>query len=49
MQNQRYSPIKKKRRNLSVRFEPFPLLSTAGKLLWYLRGSYLLPDRNPSF
>ncbi len=25
-QNQRYSPIKKKQHNLSVRFEPFPLL-----------------------
>ncbi len=25
-QNQRYSPIKKKQRNLGVRFEPFPLL-----------------------
>ncbi len=25
------------------------VLSTAGKLLRYLRGSYLLPDRNPSF
>ncbi len=22
---------------------------TAGKLLWYLPGSYILPDRNPSF
>ncbi len=46
-----FSPIKKKH-NLGVRFEPFPLLeflSTAGKLLRYLRGSYLLPDRNPSF
>ncbi len=51
-QNQRYSPIKKKQHNLGVRFEPFPLLeflSTAGKLLWYLHGSYLLTDRNPSF
>ncbi len=25
------------------------VLSTAGKLLRYLRGSYLLPDRNPYF
>ncbi len=25
-QNQRYSPIKKKQHNLSIRFEPFPLL-----------------------
>ncbi len=25
------------------------VLSTAGKLFWYLRGSYLLPDRSPSF
>ncbi len=25
------------------------VLSTAGKLLRYLHGSYLLPDRNPSF
>ncbi len=52
MQNQLYSPIKKKQHNLGVRFKPFLLiefLSTAGKLLRYLRGSYLLPDRNPSF
>ncbi len=51
-QNQRYSPIKKKQRNLGVRFKLFPLLeflSTAGQLLRYLRRSYLLPDRNPSF
>ncbi len=51
-QNQRYSPVKKKQHNLGVRFEPFPLLkflSTAGKLLRYLHGSYLLPDHNPSF
>ncbi len=48
MQSQRYSPVKKKQRNLGVQFEPW-VLSTAGKLLRYLRGSYLLPDRNPSF
>ncbi len=51
-QNQRYSPVKKKQHNLGVRFEPFPLLkflSTAGKLLRYLHGSYLLPDHNPYF
>ncbi len=45
MLNQRYSPIKKKQRNLGVRFEPLLLLeflSTAGKLLWYLRGSSCL-------
>ncbi len=51
-QNQHHSPIKKKQHNLGVRFEPYPLLeflSTAGKLLWYLRQSYLLPDHNPSF
>ncbi len=45
-------PIKKKQRNLAILFKPFPLLeflSTAGKLLRYLCGSYLLPDRNPSF
>ncbi len=33
-----------------IRALPAPrVLSTAGKLLWYLRGSYLLPDRNLLF
>ncbi len=52
MQNQRYSTIKKETtqpRRL-IRALPAPwVLSTAGKLLRYLRGSYLLLDRNPSF
>ncbi len=48
-QNQRYSPVKKKQHNLGVRFPLLKCLSTAGMLLRYLHGSYLLPDHNPSF
>ncbi len=49
-QNQLYSTIKKKKQhNLSIRFQAFSqVLCTAGKLLRYLRRSYLLPDYNPS-
>ncbi len=52
IQNQRYSPIKKDQMQPwhPIRALPAPwVLSTMGKLLWYLRRSYLWPDRNPSF
>ncbi len=32
MQNQHYSPIKKKQRNLSIRFEPFLLVEVSPPL-----------------
>ncbi len=52
IQNQRYSPIKKDQMQPwhPIRALPAPwVLSTMGKLLWYLRRSYLLADRNLLF
>ncbi len=51
-QNLSYSPIKKKKTQPWRLIRDLPadwVLSTAGKLLRYLRRSYVLPDRNPSF
>ncbi len=45
-QNQHYSPIKKNKRDLGIRFEPFPLLEFSPPLE---RCSDIYTGRNPSF